>query len=150
MSWQWTGLAVGLAIAIAPFAAAQEPQTNQQTPEDAFETRQLIVWSSLQKPQPAPQPLPPQDTPLPQPDQSSDQQSKSPADPQTQQSPAQSFTGRILKNGDEYVLKTASNTTYQLDEQSGVRQYENKNVRIEGNLDAATSKIHVVKIELLS
>jgi hypothetical protein len=141
---------LGLLLVSTVFVRSQEPQFNHQTPEDAFGTRQLVAWSSIQKPQPAPQPLPPRETPIPQPDQPSDQKAKSPADPQSQQSPTQSFTGRIVKDGAEYVLKSASNTTYHLDEQQDAKSYENQNVRIIGNLDPGTNNIHVVKIELLS
>src|SRR5512140_1099480 len=119
-----TNLIVAFFFAVAPCALAQQPSPNPQTPEDAFQTRELIAWSTLQKPQPAPQPLPPRDTPVPQPDQPPDQQSKSPADPQRQQSPVQSFSGRIVKDGAEYVLKAASNTTYQLEGQQDVKRYE--------------------------
>ena len=145
-----TNLLLGLVLLIVPLAVSQEPQLNQQTPEDAFGTRELIAWSNLQKPQPAPQPLPPRDTPVPQPDQSADQQSKLPADPQSQQSPVESFTGRIVRDGGEYVLRAASNTTYHLEEQGDLKQYENQNVRITGNLDTSTKRIHIVKVELMS
>lgn len=130
-------------------ALAQQPSHNQQTPEDAFETRQLVAWSSLQKPQPAPQPLPPRDTPIPQPDQKAEQPPKSPGGGQAEQSPAESFTGTIVKEGAEYVLKAARNSTYHLDEQADLQRFENKNVRVSGNLDASTNTIHVVKVELL-
>ena len=54
-----TNLLVALLLAIPPIAAAQQPdsaqQPNSKTPEDAFSTRELIAWSQLQKPQPAPQ-----------------------------------------------------------------------------------------------
>jgi uncharacterized protein DUF5818 len=140
-----------LRLGITSFALSQEPQLpTPQVPEDAFATRQLIAWSSLQKPQPAPQPLPPRDTPIPQPDQPSDQQAKPPADPQNQQAPAQSFTGKIVKDGGKYVLKVARDTTYQLDEQGVAEQYDNQNVKVIGNLDTGANTIHVVKIELLS
>lgn len=138
----------GFILFVASLAFTQEPQLKSEIPEDAFGTRQLIAWSSLQKPQPAPQPLPPRDTPIPQPDQPADQQSKSPADPQRPQSPVQAFTGKIVKEGAEYVLK--GSTTYKLDEQSDASQYENKEVKVTGNLDTASNRIHVVKIELLS
>lgn len=140
---------LGFFLATIPMALSQQAQSSPQTPEDAFSTRELIAWSGLQKPQPAPQPLPPRDTPLPQPDQSTDQP-KSPADPQQQESPAQSFTGKILKDGSEYVLKSAGNTTYRLDEQQNAGQYENQSVKVTGTLDRATNSIHVVRIELLS
>lgn len=141
-----------LVLTLASLALAQEPEiANPQTPEDSLATRQLIAWSSMQKPQPAPQPLPPNDNSVPQPGQQPDQQAKPPADPQTQQSPAaQSFTGKILRENGMYVLKAPGNTSYQLDSQDDVKQYENQAVKVVGNLDAGTNTIHVVKIELLS
>lgn len=144
-----TTLFAGLLLSVASSVGAQEPQLRQEIPENAFNTRQLIVWTSLQKPQPAPQPLPPRDTPIPQPDQSQAQESRSSSDARTQQSAAQTFTGKIVKNGAEYVLKS-ENTTFQLDQQSDASQYENKSVKVTGNLDAGTTRIHVLKIELLS
>jgi hypothetical protein len=48
---------------------------------------------------------------------------------------------------DRYVLKAAGNTTYELDQQTGIPQHENKNVHIVGILDAASNTIHIVRIE---
>jgi hypothetical protein len=98
--------------------------------------------------------MPPQDTPVPQPD----QQGNQPADPQTpsQTTPrTQAFTGKILKDGNKYVLKVASNTTYELQDQgdlrpAGLQPYENQTVRVIGSLDTGSNTIRVVKIELLS
>ena len=143
----------GFLLAVTPLAYGQEPQlTTPQFPEDALATRQLVAWSRLQKPQPAPQPLPPRDTPIPQPDQQDqqDQQAKRPANPQNQQVPVQSFTGKIVKDGGRYVLKVASNSSYQLDAQGDVKQFENQDVKVIGNLDSTSNTIRVVKIELLS
>jgi len=142
----------GFLLATTPlvYAVGQEPQLTPQVPEDVLEARQLVAWSRLQKPQPAPQPLPPRDTPIPQPD-PPDQQSKPPSDPHNQdQTPAQSFTGKIVKESGKYVLKVASNTAYQLDAQGDVRQYENQEVKVIGTLDTGSNTIRVVKIELLS
>lgn len=144
-----TNCCAGLLLAIAPLAIAQEPRLAPQFPEDALATQQLIAWSRLQKPQPAPQPLPPRDTPVPEPDQQG-QPAKSQSDPQTQPAQTQSFTGKIVKDGGKYVLKVASNSTFQLDEQDGMKQYEGQEVRVIGNLDKDSNTIRVVKIELLS
>jgi hypothetical protein len=147
-----TNLFTGFLLAITPLALAQEPQLTQQFPEDAFATQQLVAWTRFQKPQPAPQPLPPRDTPIPQPDQQNqppDQQA--PGNPGQQQTPTtQSFTGKIVKDGGKYVLKVASNTTYQLEQQGDVRQYENQDVKVIGSLDTTSNTIRVVKIELMS
>jgi len=136
-------------LVMTPLAFGQEGQQTPQFPEDALAPRQLIAWSYLQKPQPAPQPLPPRDTPIPQAD-PQDQQAKPPADPQNQQTPTQAFTGKIVKDAGRYVLRVASNTTYQLDGQADVKQYENQEVKIIGTLDTDSNTIRVVKIELLS
>jgi len=140
---------LGLLFSITPIPFGQQRQASPETPEDAFSTRQLIAWSQLQKPQPAPQPLPPRDTPIPQPDQPQDEQSKAPANPQTEREPAQSFTGKILREGTKYVLK-AENTIYQLEGQDDFQRYENEAVKIQGTLDTTKNTITVVKIELLS
>jgi hypothetical protein len=140
---------VGLLLATAPFALGQEPQITSQFPVDPLASQQLIAWTNLQKPQPAPQPLPPPDTPIPQPDPQGQKVQPSP-NPQTPDAPAQSFTGKIVKDGGKYVLKMASRTAYQLERQDGVSQYENQDVRVVGNLDTGTNTIRVIKIELLS
>jgi len=147
-----TSLFAAFVVAATPLAFSQEPQEPSQSPEDAFVTQQLVAWTRVQKPQPAPQPLPPRDQPVPQPDQQ-DQQGKQPAEPPTpsQQTPTtQSFTGKILKDGSKFVLKVASNTTYELQDAGDVGQYENQTVKVIGSLDSGSNTIRVVKIELLS
>jgi hypothetical protein len=144
-----TNLFAGVLLTMASFAFAQEPQLTPQFRDDALALQPLITWTHFQKPQPAPQPLPPRDTPVPQPD----PQGKQPADPQHSQDQTpttQSFTGKILKDGNKFILKVASNTTYQLQYQGDVAQYENQDVKLIGILDTGTNTIRVVKIELLS
>ena len=143
----WFG---GFVLVMTPLAFGQDPQPTPQYPDNALASQQLVAWSRLQKPQPAPQPLPPRDTPIPQPDQPG-QQSKQPATPQDQeQTPAQTFTGKIVKDGGKYILKVASDIAYQLDAQSDVAQYENHQVKVIGSLDTGSNTIRIVKIELLS
>lgn len=128
---------------------AQDTPSDSRVPEDAFSTRQLIAWSGLQKPQPAPQPLPPKDTPVPQPDQSQDQR-PTPADPHSDQTPTtQSFTGKIVNESGKYSLKVGTEV-YGLDQQDGLEKYENQSVRVLGRMDADSRMIHVLKIDLLS
>jgi Protein of unknown function (DUF5818) len=145
-----TNCFAGFLLAVTPLVFGQEPQLTPQFPEDALASQQLIAWSRMQKPQPAPQPLPPRDTPIPQPDQQGQQQAKQPADPQDQQTPTQSFAGKIVKDGGKYVLRVSGSSTYQLDAQADVAQYENQDVKVIGTLDTVTNKIRVIKIELLS
>jgi Protein of unknown function (DUF5818) len=146
-----TNWCIGLCLLSALLAVGQQTQLQPRFPEDALASQQLIAWSRLQKPQPAPQPLPPREMPVPQPDSQSQPPARGSENPQAQQQvPTQSFTGKILKDGGKYVLKVSSNTTYQLSEQGDVKQYENQNVKVIGYLDTDSNTIRVVKIELLS
>jgi hypothetical protein len=144
-----TNLLAGFLLAITPLAFGQEPQSAPQFPEDAMSTRQLIAWSRLQEPQPAPQPLPPRDNRIPQPDQHGKQPSK-PQTPQDQSPTTESFSGKIIKDGNKYVLKVAGNVTYDLQAQDAMQPYENQSVRVVGTLDKGTNTIHVTQIDLIS
>ena len=155
-----------------PFAFGQQAQPNPRLPDDVA-GQQLIAWSWMQKPQPAPQPMPPKDAPAAQALAVRDgkivavfslEMSKesllrrmlasqalvSMQNPDSQsQQPTQTFTGKIVREGTRYVLKVASNSAYQLDEQD-LKQYENQDVRVIGTVDKDRNMINVVKIELLS
>ena len=139
---------VSLALLFTFPLCAQEAQPDSRVPENAFSTRQLIAWSGLQKPQPAPEPLPPRDTPVPQPDQPQDQQ-PTPADPHSQQAPTQSFTGKIVNESGKFSLKVGTDI-YGLDQQDGLEKYEGQAVRVVGRLDPSSRTIHIVKIDLIS
>ncbi len=68
-------------------------------------------------------------------------------DPSAQQ--VQAFTGKIVKTSNGLVLQDqATNTAYKLDNQSQVRKFSGKNVRVSGTLDSTTNTIHVSNIEL--
>ena len=109
---------------------------------------QLIAWSQFQKPQPVPQPLPPPDRPT---QAAEDQQPAQSASPADQQSPAaQTFVGKILKEDGKYVLKVSSTTAYQIFDQDRAKQYEGKQVKVAGQLDANGNSLHIVSIELMS
>jgi hypothetical protein len=92
----------------------------------------LIAWSQMQTPRPVPQPLPPDQNPRAQP-----------------QATAEVFAGMIVKIDARYVLKMQSGITYRLD-RANVGQYEGKQVRLAGNLDANRNQLHVITIELVS
>jgi len=74
-----------------------------------------------------------------------------PSDSQSlRQGPAETrtFTGRISKSGQKFVLEDSSvRTFYQLDDQKKAGQYQGKNVRVTGTLDAENNVIHVQTIE---
>ena len=59
---------------------------------------------------------------------------------------AESYTGTVVKSGDKYVLKTDTGT-YQIDDQDKAKQFEGKQVKVSGNLDKATSTLHVTDIQ---
>ena len=143
-----TSLFAGMLLGLTPFLLGQEPQ-NRQAPrseEDILGSQQLVAWSWLQNPRPVPQPLPPPDKSAPQPDPQTQQPPPSQSQPPT---PTQNFTGKIVKDGEKYVLK-ASGTSYRLDDQNNARQYDGKDVKIVGTLDAGSNTIHIARIELLS
>ncbi len=61
---------------------------------------------------------------------------------------AQTFTGKISKHGDKYILRdTAAKMTYDLDDQDKAKSFEGKDVQVTGTLDAQTNTIHVADIQ---
>jgi len=83
--------------------------------------------------------------------QPSSQQPSSPATSSDQGSAASaaqssSFNGTVVNAGGKYVLKADNGTTYQLDDQDKAKQYENKQVKVSGNLDSSTSTLHITDI----
>jgi uncharacterized protein YdeI (BOF family) len=95
--------------------------------------------------------------PQPLPSSGPDQQPEQQQPGQTVNAPAQqplpstqTFAGTIMKDGTKYILKDSSGTTYQLDDQDNAKQYEGKQVKILGSLDAKSNTVHVVSIQLSS
>jgi hypothetical protein len=103
-------------LSLTPLMLAQEMQSQPgpTLPSDIVGP-QLIAWSQQQEPHRVPQPLP-------------DQQRPSwPANPQAQPQPTvRNFTGRMRKDGSQYVFRVSSDTAYQLIEQQRARRYEGK------------------------
>ena len=52
-----------------------------------------------------------------------------------------------MKSGNRYVLKTADNVTYQLDDQARAKKYEGKQVQIVGSLDETSGTIRVEEMK---
>ena len=87
---------------------------------------------------------PGQDPAQQQPRQAPDQSPTPDSQAQSQSTGVQVFTGTIVKSGDKYVLQdSASNTTYDIDHQDQVKQFEGKKVRVHGTLDSSGKMIHV-------
>lgn len=60
------------------------------------------------------------------------------------------FTGTVLKNGEQYVLRDSSGNVYKLDDSSQAQTFEGKSVKVTGRLDADAKMIHVDTIQALS
>jgi hypothetical protein len=79
-----------------------------------------------------------------------------PADHNTQASPtsaqsAKEFTGTIVKEKGAMMLKdSASNMSYKVDDESKVKDYEGKQVKVTGTLDSSSNVIHVDSIQVIS
>lgn len=67
--------------------------------------------------------------------------------PKKEEPKAATFTGTIVKDGDEYVLRDSSGTVYHLDDSSRAKQFEGKSVTVTGQLDADSKTIHVSNIQ---
>ncbi len=103
-------------------ATAQTQQQPQQQPDQA---------------QPQPQ--------QPQPDQAQPQPQQQPG--QAQAPAASTFTGTVVKNGEQYVLRDSSGQVFGLDDSSKAQPFEGKSVKVTGELDQQAKVIHVENIE---
>jgi uncharacterized protein YdeI (BOF family) len=100
-------------------------------------------YASAQE-QTQPQQQPNQSQPQqPQPDQAQPQQ------PQPDQNQAQTatFTGTVVKNGDQFALRDSSGAVYALDDSQRAKPFEGKTVKVTGQLDEQAKVIHVESIE---
>ena len=149
-----------LAFVIPPVLAWSIAGFAQQTPDPQPFSSDLIAWTSMQEPQqPEQQPGHQQPTPDPNPETQPAQnptpsQPSTPSDPDTasqNQSPAaETFTGTVSKDSDNFVLKVSDTTSYKLDNQQQVQQYQGQRVRVTGTLERSLNLIHVDRIEPLS
>ena len=70
-----------------------------------------------------------------------------PQQQQTQQARTGTFTGTVVKSGDDYVLCDSSGETFKLDDAQRAKSYEGKAVKVTGQLDEQAKLIHVQTIE---
>lgn len=142
-------LLTGTAVAAPILLAQDSPQSmHNQRPSET----ELVAWTNMQNPEPVPSrpvPLPDQQPEQhPDPHQPNRQQPASGQyDTQKPQNAAQTFAGTIMKSGDKYVLKSADNITYQLDDQARAKEFEGKQVQVTGSLDTNSGTIHVQNIK---
>jgi hypothetical protein len=151
---------LGLVIAAVVFWGALA--LAQQGPDPQPFSSDLIAWSLMQEPQqpehrpgeqqPTPEPNPetqPTQNPTPaQPGPPSTSQSQSATE--SQNPTAQTFIGTVGRDADNFVLKVSEATSYKLDNQRQVQQYEGQRVRVTGTLNRSINLIHVDRIEPLS
>lgn len=69
------------------------------------------------------------------------------ATPNNNEAKTTTFTGTIMKHGDQYVLEDSSGKTYKLDDSSRAQSFEGKTVKVTGRLDRNSKMIHVDSIE---
>jgi len=156
MKLETGGLAtLALLVALSPAGFAQQFQPNQpDVSVVAEEMSPAIVWPETQTSQPvssqevspAPDKLQeqqPPDNPATAPTQASGMPAQS-------ESATQAFTGTVVKIGDKYVLRTTDNTTYKLDDPDKAKEYEGKQVKVTGSLDAKSKLIHIQNVEVAS
>lgn len=73
------------------------------------------------------------------------------AQPAAQDQAAKEFTGTIIKQGRTLMLKdSTANVSYKVDDDSKVKDYVGKQVKVTGTLDASSNVIHVDSIEVIS
>jgi hypothetical protein len=67
--------------------------------------------------------------------------------PQPDQAPAKTFSGTIMKNGSNFVLRDLSGHVFKLDDPTSAKPYVGKSVKVVGQLDEQAMLIHVQSIE---
>lgn len=72
------------------------------------------------------------------------------ANPNQDQAKTSTFTGVIVKNGEQYVLRDSSGSVYKLDDSSRAQTFEGKTVKVVGRLDPDSKMIHVDTIQALA
>ena len=94
-----------------------------------------------------PQPTPNQAQPKPDPIQQAQPAQETPKPDQAQSS---TFTGTIVKDGEQFLLKDSTGAMYKLDDSSRAQSFEGKSVKVTGKLDTDAKLIHVDNIEALA
>ena len=70
--------------------------------------------------------------------------------PNQDSSKSTTFTGTVVKDGEQYVLRDSSGSIYKLDDSSRAQAFEGKTVKVTGRLDANSKMIHVDSIQALA
>ena len=75
------------------------------------------------------------------------QEQAQPAQPQQEQAKSKTYTGTVVKDGEQFVLRESSGQLFKLDDPERAKQFEGKAVTVTGQLDMEAKLIHVESIE---
>lgn len=78
------------------------------------------------------------------------QEPQSPPSQTPDASKTTTFTGTIVKDGEQYILRDSSGSVYKLDDASRAQSFEGKTVKVTGRLDRDSKIIHVDSIQTLA
>jgi hypothetical protein len=67
--------------------------------------------------------------------------------PKQEQAKSATFTGTIVRDGEQFVLHESSGGVYKLDDSERAQAFEGKAVKVTGKLDKEAKLIHVESIE---
>jgi len=138
-------ITLALCAGIVPTVLAQNSKNAK--PDIDPPGTELIAWTQAQEPQPLSSQRSQQAQPRPGAQQPSQRPVSGQHNDMQKQNATQTFAGTIMKSGNRYVLKTADNVTYQLDDQARAKKYEGKQVQIVGSLDETSGTIRVEEMK---
>ena len=128
---------------------SQQPQPQDPTTQQPSTSPQSTPPTQPQSEQKPQQPDPsasPAQTPSAQPAPQPQQPNDSSATSAGSSADAKTFMGTVVKAQDGYMLR-AADLQYKLDDQERARQFDGKNVKVQGTLDTQSNTIHVQTIE---
>jgi Protein of unknown function (DUF5818) len=131
-----------LGAALVPAVFAQQDQSSRPSSAPQQDQTSPAQQPSATQPSTSPSAAPSAQEPSAQP---SAQQPSSSSASSSSMADSSSFSGTVVKAGDKFVLKSGSQT-YQIDDQDKAKQFEGKEVKVNGTLDKATSMIRVTDI----
>jgi hypothetical protein len=82
-----------------------------------------------------------------QPKQQPDQAQPPQTQPDQNQAKSGTFTGTVVKDGSDYMLRDSSGSIFKLDDSQRAKPFEGKTVKVTGQLDEQAKVIHVESID---
>lgn len=137
-------ITLALCACVVPTVLAQTSKNAK--PDIGQPGTELIAWTQAQQPEPVLSAETSQQA-EPRPGEQQPSRHSGQHDDMQKQNATQTFAGTIMKSGNQYVLKTADNVTYQLDDQARAKKYEGKQVQVTGSLDETSGTIRVEEMK---